>query len=146
MKYIYCDHSASTPLDPQVLDLMNDIEKNTFGNPSSIHRFGQSAKALIENSRRQVASSMLCSSSEIYFTSGGSESNNMVIKNILNPGDHIISTSIEHPAILEPIKTLESNGIESTLIKPESNGIIKVEKNRKSNQKQYQACFYYVCK
>ena len=106
MKQIYFDHSATTPISNDVLEHMYKVLKVKFGNPSSIHQFGQSSRALIENARRQLASAIGASPKEIFFTGGGSESNNIVIKNILKPGDHLITSSIEHPAILKPAEEL----------------------------------------
>lgn len=127
MKQIYCDHSATTPVAPEVLDLMDEILKNNFGNPSSIHRYGQSAKAIIEKARKQIADVLVCSPGEIFFTGGGSESNNTVLKGFLNSGDHFITSSIEHPSIMIPAEELQNSGIDITYVKPDHNGIIQME-------------------
>ncbi len=127
MKQIYCDHSATTPVAPKVVDFMTNIMKNYFGNPSSIHRFGQSAKVVIEKARKQSAHALGCSPGNIFFTGGGSESNNTVLKGILTPGDHFITSSIEHPSILLPAKELQESGIEVTFVKPDKDGIIQPE-------------------
>ena len=127
MKQIYCDHSATTPVAPKVMDFMTDIMKNYFGNPSSIHRFGQSAKVVIEKARKQSAQALGCTPGNIFFTGGGSESNNTVLKGILTPGDHFITSSIEHPSILIPAKELQKSGIEVTFVKPDKDGIIQFE-------------------
>ena len=127
MKQIYCDHSATTPIIQEVMDLMNKLQSSTYGNPSSVHRFGQSSRSVIEKARRQVALALQCSSSEIFFTGGGSESNNTVIKNILKRGDHVITSSIEHPSVLEPIKQLQYSNIDISFIKPDRNGTIQEE-------------------
>tara|TARA_Y100001968_G_scaffold122919_1_gene111852 strand:+ start:2131 stop:3258 length:1128 start_codon:yes stop_codon:yes gene_type:complete len=138
MKQIYFDHSATTPISEDILEHMYQVLKNNFGNPSSIHQFGQSSRALIENARRQIAITIGASPKEIYFTGGGSESNNIVIKNILNPGDHLITSSIEHPAILKPAEELQKNGVEVSFVKPNSDGIIQTKdviKSIKDNTK-----------
>ena len=127
MKRIYFDISATTPVDPRVADFMNVLQLETFGNPSSIHREGQAAHAVIEKSRRQLALALSCSPEEIIFTSSGSESNNMVLKGALSAGDHFITSSYEHPAILKVLPYLEEKGVEFTLVKPNKNGIVQPE-------------------
>jgi len=124
MKNIYCDISATTPLSVDVAEYMHQIQMNVFGNPSSIHRFGQESKAILEKSRRQISTALNCSPGEIYFTGCGSESNNMALQALLKPGDHVISSSYEHPAILKTLDYLESNGVTVSRIKPNSNGIV----------------------
>ncbi len=124
MKQIYCDHSATTPVDQEVQKLMGEILRDNFGNPSSIHQSGQTAKAAVETARKQCASALNCSPGEIYFTGGGSESNNTVLKQILQPGDHFITTSIEHPSILIPAEDLAESNVEVTFVQPDSDGII----------------------
>ena len=104
---IYFDSAATTSIDMEVVDYMTEIQKNVYGNPSSIHQLGQKSKAIIEKSRRQVAQSLNSNSGEIYFTGGGTESNNLVLRGLLNPGDHFITSSIEHPAILKTAVELE---------------------------------------
>ena len=127
MNRIYFDISATTPLDPRVGDFMHELQKVTYGNPSSIHREGQSARAVVEISRRQLARALHCEPEEIIFTSSGSESNNMVLKGSLKPGDHLITSSYEHPAILKVLPYLKGKGVEFSLIKPDNNGIIQPE-------------------
>ena len=138
MNKIYFDHAATTPISNDVLNHMFQILEKNYGNPSSIHQLGQSSRALVENSRRQIAKAINCSSKEIFFTSGGTESNNITIKNLLQPGDHLITSSIEHPAILKPAEDLAQNGIEVSYVKPNKYGIIepdKIEKEIKKNTK-----------
>ena len=100
MNNLYFDIAATTPLDYNVSELMNEIQKTTFGNPSSIHQFGQKSRSLIETARRQMASSLNCKPNEIIFTSGGSESNNLVLKGFLKKGDHFITSSYEHLSLI----------------------------------------------
>jgi len=126
MRKVYCDISATTPIDSNVLAYMNDINKSCYGNPSSIHQFGQSSKAVIEKARRQIASSLNCKISEVIFTSGGSEANNLILRGCLEPGDHAISSSYEHPAILSVLESLKHKNIEVSLIKPCSDGSINM--------------------
>ncbi len=135
---IYFDVAATTPVDEEVINLINKINLNYFGNPSSIHRHGQKSHNLIEKSRISIANSINCNPSEIIFTSGGSESNNLVLKGVLNAGDHLITSSYEHPSILSLAKSIEKKGIEVTYIQPEKTGLINIEsieKNIKSNTK-----------
>ena len=127
MNRIYFDISATTPVDPRVADFMHDLQKETYGNPSSIHREGQAARAVIEKSRCELAPVLCCSPEEIIFTSSVSESNNMVLKGTLNSGDHFITSSYEHPAILKTLPYLKEKGIEFSLIKPDKNGTVQPE-------------------
>ncbi len=124
---IYFDSAATTPIDPKVSDFMVNILNHAYGNPSSIHKAGQKSKAVIENSRRQIASCINASSGEIFFTGGGTESDNLVLKGLLRSGDHFITSSIEHPAILIPTKELESLGVQNSIIKPNHLGEIKLK-------------------
>ena len=136
IKRIYCDISATTPLDPQISEFLRDMNEHIYGNPSSIHREGQAAKAVIEKSRRQLANALNSKSEEIIFTSSGSESNNMVLKGVLNPGDHFITSSYEHPAILKVLPFLESKNISTTIVNPDKNGLIlpsDIEENINAN-------------
>jgi len=100
MKKIYLDHAATTPTDKEVLDEMMPYFSQKFGNPSSIHQFGQEALEAMDKARQQVADFLGCNLSEIIFTSGATESNNMTIKGIIKASDiknpHIITSSIEH--------------------------------------------------
>tara|TARA_B100002052_G_scaffold213465_1_gene195365 strand:+ start:215 stop:1348 length:1134 start_codon:yes stop_codon:yes gene_type:complete len=121
---IYFDVAATTPIDLKVIDIMNEINSKYFGNPSSIHFFGQKTHNIIEKSRKLFSEYLGCLPSEIVFTSGGTESNNIALNGILNPGDHFITSSYEHPAILNVAKNLELKGINVTYVKPCSNGII----------------------
>ncbi len=109
MNHIYLDNAATTPMLPEVIETMTDAMKNTFGNPSSTHQIGRTAKALVENARKNIASHFGASASEILFTSGGSEGDNFILKNAVeNLGvTTIISSKIEHKAVLETIYFLE---------------------------------------
>ena len=127
MKRIYFDISATTPIDPQVIDFMYELQKKSYGNPSSIHREGQTARAIIETSRNQIAKTLNCLPDEIIFTSSGSESNNMVLKGTLKNGDHFITSSYEHPAILKVIPSLQEKKIEISYVEPDKNGIVQLE-------------------
>ena len=131
MKRIYFDISATTPIDDRIIKLMNDMQKHNYGNPSSIHREGQSSRAIIEKSRRQLSNILNCKANEIIFTSSGTEANNMVLKGILENDDHLITSSYEHPAILKVLPYLKDKGVEFSIVKPNQHGIIEVEKIKK---------------
>ena len=128
---IYFDVAATTPIDLKVIDIMNEINSKYFGNPSSIHFFGQKTHNIIEKSRKLFSEYLGCLPSEIVFTSGGTESNNIALNGILNPGDHFITSSYEHPAILNVAKNLEHKGIRVTYVKPSKNGIISANQIKK---------------
>ena len=127
IKTFYFDSAATTPIDLEVIKLMNDINLSYFGNPSSIHQQGQKSHNIIEKSRKSIAQLLQCSDSEILFTSGGSESNNIVLKGALKAGDHFITSSYEHPSIIKLVSELQSKNIEVSIIKPNSDGIIETQ-------------------
>ncbi|MEJ2723993.1 MAG: aminotransferase class V-fold PLP-dependent enzyme, partial [Deltaproteobacteria bacterium] len=105
--FIYLDHNATTPVDATAAQIMKKMIDEEFGNPSSSYELGVRAKQRVEEARQDVARLLGCSSHEIIFTSGGSESNNMVLKGVIDfrrPRDfHIISSGVEHPAVLNPL-------------------------------------------
>ena len=123
---LYFDIAATTPIDNEVSELMFQVQNTVFGNPSSIHQFGQKSRSLIEKARRQISNSLNCKPNEIIFTSGGSESNNLVLQGFLAKGDHLITSSYEHPAITKVAKELEAQGIEVSYIKPGKDGIVNI--------------------
>ena len=134
----YFDICATTPIDKTVLKFISDNQSNVFGNPSSIHEFGQKSKVMIERARLDIAENMGCSMSEIIFTCGGSMSNNMALLGTLKKGDHFITSSYEHPAILNVSDYLKKQGVEVTLVKPSKEGAIEtkaVEQAIKKNTK-----------
>lgn len=125
---LYFDHSATTPLHPQVAELIHDINTSYFGNPSSIHRYGQKSRALIEKARRQVASLIGFLAGEIIFTSGGTEANNLILWNQLGADrPHVITTAIEHPAVSATMARLHKSGVPITTIKVEKQGIVDAD-------------------
>ena len=111
MKKIYFDNAATTQISNEVVSVMSDVMKNNFGNPSSTHSFGRSSKALLELSRKYISEKLNVTPSEIIFTSGGTESNNMIIKSVVESLNvkRIISTKIEHKAVLNSIETITKN-------------------------------------
>ncbi len=130
---IYLDYSATTPLDSRVADLMDTIGRDSFGNPSSIHRLGQSAHAKIETARRQVAAAIGARPSEIIFTSSGSESNNIVLWDMVQrDGKHIIISQVEHPSVYTTAKALRKFGVEITEVGVDNHGRVVLEDIAKS--------------
>ena len=117
---LYFDTAATTPIDIKVAELIHQLNIESYGNASSIHSIGQKSHNIIERARITIAKILHCKSSEIYFTSGGSESNNLVLKGILQPGDHFITSSYEHPSIIKLVSELQSKNIEVSIIKPNS--------------------------
>lgn len=122
---LYFDHSATTPIDPKVSALMKEVADNHFGNPSSIHKYGQKARAIIEKSRRQIADALGVKSRNIIFTGGGSEANNMVLQNLLySDKKHVITSAIEHPAVLKVLKHLKRFGVSFTIVPVDKFGMV----------------------
>jgi len=136
MKRIYLDYAATTPCDPLVLKAMEPYFFEKFGNPSSIHSFGQEAKKAIEESRQALASFLGAQSDEIIFTSGGTESNNCAVEGVAyaleKKGNHIITSSIEHHAITEPCKFLEKKGFRVTYLPVDKFGIVSPQDVKKA--------------
>jgi cysteine desulfurase len=131
---IYLDHSATTPVDKKVLAAMLPYFDKNFGNPSSIHSFGQKAIAGVDRAREQAAEFLHCSSDEIIWTSGATESNNLALRGIVKAAiasgvkkPHIIISAVEHDAILEPARELEAEGVEITRLKVDQTGKIFLE-------------------
>jgi len=128
MKRIYLDYAATTPMHPEVLTAMQPYFSDKFGNPSSLHSTGQEAKEAIERSRKAIAEILGAGPEEIIFTSGGSESDNMAIKGVgyamRDKGNHIITTKIEHHAVLETCLFLQKNGFKVTFLPVDKYGIV----------------------
>ncbi|MFH1542326.1 MAG: cysteine desulfurase NifS [bacterium] len=129
MKRIYLDYAATTPMHPAVLEAMLPYFNERFGNPSSIHAFGQEAKGAIERAREQVAALINSRPEEIIFTSGGTEANNLAIFGVCgaNKGKHIITSSIEHHAVIEPCKYLAKQGYKITYLPVDKFGMVNPE-------------------
>ena len=125
---IYLDYNASTPIDPAVRDAMLPYLSALYGNPSSGHSMGRSVKTAVEKARQQVAGLLGASSDEVIFTSGGTEASNHVIKGVARAlrdrGRHIITSAIEHPAVINPCRWLEQDGFEVTYVGVDSHGSI----------------------
>ena len=133
---IYLDYNASTPIDPAVATAMRPFLDDHFGNPSSGHRASIVAKAALETARRQVAALFGCQSDEVVFTSGGSEANNFALKGVFfahrDKGNHIVTTGIEHPAIVEPCRFLERLGAQVTFLPVDGTGRIDPDALRRA--------------
>ena len=127
---IYLDYNGTTPHDPKVIEAMRPFMETEFGNPSSSHWYGIAPRRAIETARAQVASILNCDPEEIMFTSGGTESNNHAIKGVArllkDKGSHIITSVIEHPAVLEVCKVLESEGFDITRLPVDKTGIVRI--------------------
>lgn len=128
MRPIYLDYNASTPIAPEVADLMQGALNRAFGNPSSMHWAGEPARQLIDTARRQVADLVGCGPAEIVFTSGGSEANNLAIKGVFFSSPkrpvHIVTTAVEHPAVSSPCAFLETLGASVTRLPVDGNGLV----------------------
>ncbi len=121
---IYLDANATTPLLPEVFEAMRPFLLENFGNASSIHQQGQRARAAVDKARDQVARLLHCKSSEICFTSGGTESDNLALFGVVSAGDHTITSAIEHHAVLHAAAALEKRGVEVTFLACDSSGLI----------------------
>src|SRR5688572_4131121 len=128
---IYLDHSATTPVDPRVANAMARSVAENFGNPSSVHGFGQQARAAVDRARREVAALVNARPNELIFTSGGTEANNLAIRGVCEaatvPGRHIVTSSIEHPSVRGVCAALEREGWEVTRLPVYENGIVRLE-------------------
>lgn len=131
MRKVYLDHSATTPVHPEVADLMMQYLTSTWGNPSSIHAFGREARKGVEEARERVAGLIGAKPEEIFFTSGGTEADNMAVLGTAyakqKKGNHIIASSFEHHAVLDPCKFLEKQGYRVTFLPVTPEGLVRVE-------------------
>jgi cysteine desulfurase len=124
MRRVYFDNNATTPLLPEVLEAIRPYFSEHFGNASSIHRHGQETRAAVERARESVAKLLGAASSEIVFTSGGTEADNLAIFGLMKPGDHLITSSIEHEAVLKSAKRLQEIGCEVTHVPVDSRSVV----------------------
>src|SRR6202140_5264502 len=121
---VYLDNNATTPVLPEVLEAMRPYFGERFGNASSIHHHGQETRAAVERARDSVASLLRCRAAEIVFTSGGTEADNLAIAGLTGAGDHIITSSIEHHAVLHACKHLEETGCDVTCLPVDGRGLV----------------------
>jgi cysteine desulfurase len=129
---VYLDNNATTPVLPEVFEAMRPYFGERFGNASSIHGFGQDARSAVERSRESVAALLGCRASEIVFTSGGTESDNLAIAGLVKPGDHIITSTVEHHAVLFACKHAQETGIEVTYLPVDGRGLVDPDDVRRA--------------
>ncbi|MDO5883265.1 cysteine desulfurase family protein [Ligilactobacillus animalis] len=136
---IYFDNSATTKVHPEVLTTYTKVSEAIWGNPSSLHKMGENAYNLLEQSRAQIAELLGCQKEEIFFTSGGTEGDNWAIKGTALEkgiyGKHLITTQVEHPAVLNSVKQLEKLGFEVTYLPVDENGRVSVEELKQALRK-----------
>lgn len=124
MHRVYLDNNATTPLLPEVFEAMRPYFMEHFGNASSIHHHGQETRAAVESARESVAGLLACRASEIVFTSGGTEADNLAVAGMVCTGDHVITSSVEHHAVLHACKHLEEIGCEVTFVPVDDRGLV----------------------
>ena len=134
MHRVYLDNNATTPVLPEVFEAMRPFFSERFGNASSIHQQGQETRAAVEDARESVADLLGCSAAEIVFTSGGTESDNLAIAGWMAAGDHVITSSIEHHAVLHACKHLEKIGCDVTILPVDGRGLIDPSDVRRALQ------------
>ncbi len=136
MSEIYLDYNASTPIDPRVAAVMRPLLDGPYANPSATHAGGRAAREVVDKARAQVATLLGCAPDEIVFTSGGSEANNFALKGtyfaLRDRGDHIVTTTVEHPAIVEPARFLERLGARVTFVRVDRTGRVDPDDVRRA--------------
>jgi cysteine desulfurase len=132
MRRIYLDNNATTPVLPEVFEAMRPYFEEHFGNASSIHHHGQETRAAVENARDDVARLLGCSAAEVVFTSGGTEGDNLAISGLVAPGDHVITSSIEHHAALHACTHLEELGCAVTILPVDGRSLVDPEDVRRA--------------
>ena len=132
MRRVYLDNNATTPVLPEVLDAMRPYYAEHFGNASSIHHHGQETRAAVERARESVATLLGCRSAEIVFTSGGTEADNLAIFGLTQSGDHVITSTVEHHAVLNSCKHLAGKGIEVTYLPVDGRGVVDPDDLRRA--------------
>src|SRR3954447_21092713 len=138
MRRVYMDNNATSPLLPEVLEAMRPYFIEEFGNASSIHHHGQNTRAAVERSRESVAALLGCRPSEVVFTSGGTEGDNLAVFGLVKAGEHVITSTIEHHAVLHACKELQKRGREVTFVLVDGRGLVNpadVKRAIKSNTK-----------
>ena len=124
MHHIYLDNNATTPVLPEVFEAMRPYFGDQFGNASSIHHHGQQTRAAVEDARELVAALLACQAAEIIFTSGGTEADNLAIAGLIGAGDHVITSSIEHSAVLQTCRHMEEMGAEVTILPVDGRSLV----------------------
>jgi len=133
---VYCDANATTPLLPEVMEAMRPYLMEDFGNASSIHLQGQRARKAVDGARETLAAFFLCREAEVVFNSGGTEGDNTAIFGLVRAGDHLITTAIEHSAVLRAAERAAERGAEVTFVAPRANGLIDPEEIRRALRPQ----------
>jgi cysteine desulfurase len=129
---VYLDNNATTPVLPEVLEAMRPYLGERFGNASSIHHYGQDTRSAVERARESVAALLGCRASEIVFTSGGTEADNLAVAGLAKPGDHVITSSIEHHAVLFACKHFQEMGSEVTFLPVDGKGLVDPDDVRRA--------------
>ena len=136
MRYVYLDHNATTPVLPDVLEAMLPFQREAFGNPSSVHQFGRRARVAVDDARDAVAEVLRAPASSVIFSSGGTEANNTIIKGVAQArrerGRHLVTSQIEHPAVLDACDALERQGYEITYVPVDEHGVVDPQAVRDS--------------
>src|SRR5574337_1085947 len=132
MHRVYLDNNATTPVLPEVLEAMRPYFTEQFGNASSIHHHGQETRAAVERARESVAALLGCRPAEVVFTSGGTEADNLAIFGLLKPGEHFITSTIEHHAVLNSGKRLQEMGCEVTYVPVDGRGLVNPDDVRRA--------------
>lgn len=136
MRYVYLDHNATTPVLPDVLEAMLPFQREAFGNPSSVHQFGRRARVAVDDARDAVADLLRAPASSVIFSSGGTEANNTVIKGVAHArrerGRHLVTSQIEHPAVLDACDALERQGYDITCVPVDKHGVVDPQAVRDS--------------
>jgi len=136
MRRVYCDANATTPLLPEVMEAMRPYLMEDFGNASSIHLQGQRARKAVDGARETLAAFFHCREAEVVFNSGGTEGDNTAIFGLVRAGDHLITTAIEHSAVLRAAERAAERGAEVTFVAPRANGLIDPEEIRRALRPQ----------
>src|SRR5437763_9791298 len=132
MLRVYLDNNATTPLLPEVLDAMRLYYAEHFGNASSIHHHGQETRSAVERARESIARLLGCRPAEVVFTSGGTEADNLAIFGLVRPGDHVITSTIEHHAVLNSSKQLQDRGLDVTFLPVDGRGLVNPDDLRRA--------------
>ena len=132
MRRVYLDNNATTPVLPEVLEAMRPYFAEQFGNASSIHHHGQHTRAALERARESVAALLDCRAAELVFTSGGTEGDNLALAGLTEPGDHLVTSTIEHHAVLNAAKQLQERGAEVTFVPVDGRGLVDPDDVRRA--------------
>ncbi|HXE90682.1 MAG TPA: cysteine desulfurase family protein [Terriglobales bacterium] len=132
MRRVYLDNNATTPVLPEVWEAMRPYFADQFGNASSIHRHGQQTRAAVERARESVAVLLGCRPAEVVFTSGGTEGDNLALFGLVEPGDHLVTSTIEHHAVLHSARQLEQRGCEVTFVPVDGRGLVDPDDVRRA--------------